>query len=316
MIGAVNAYFARLSSAFGEGWTRFWFTPSDPTTLSAMRLLVGLVAVYLHATLLFDLVPFFGPNGLLPVREIAPLEGGTFSYLNYLSTPAELYTIHLLGLAILLAFALGLWTRLTAVLSLIVFLSDVQRAPMITGRTEPLVAMMLAYLCLAPCGRRFSIDSLLATSPSGPLDPDAQLSTSATIATRLIQIHLALWIAMMGFSKLTGETWWTGSGVWWLIARRESRLVDLSWLHATPTLIDLWTHAVVLFELAFPILVWNRLARPLMLALAVVIWSSLALITGDITFAVTLMIAAIAFIPPETVRAAADRLSWPKRARA
>jgi hypothetical protein len=314
MIGAIKAYFARLSSAFGEGWTRFWFTPSDPTTLSAMRLLVGLVAVYLHATLLFDLVPFFGANGLLPVRDIAALEGRTFSYLNYLSTPAELYTIHLLGLAILLAFALGLWTRVTSILSLVVFLSDVHRAPMITGRTEPLVAMLLAYLCLAPCGGRFSIDSLLAARPRGPLDPDAELSTSATIATRLIQVHLVLWIAMMGFSKLTGETWWTGSGVWWLIARRESRLVDLSWLHATPTLIDLWTHAVVLFELAFPILVWNRLARPLMLALGVAIWVSLALITGDITFAVTLVIASMAFVSPETVRAVADRYSWRKHA--
>ena len=67
-----------------QGWTRFWFTPSDPATLSAMRLLIGAGRVYLHATLSFDLVAFFGPNGLLPTAEIAPLEGGTFSYLNYL----------------------------------------------------------------------------------------------------------------------------------------------------------------------------------------------------------------------------------------
>ena len=118
---------------------------------------------------------------------------------------------------------------------------------------------------------------------------------------------------MMGFTNSRAIPGGAGSGVWWLIARRESRLVDLSWLHAIPTLIDVWTHAIVLFELAFPILVWNRLARPLLLALAVVIWTSLALITGDITFAVTLMIAAMAFVPPETVRTAADRLSWPKR---
>ena len=40
-----------------------------------MRLLTGLVVVYLHATLAFDLVPLFGPNGLLPAADIAPLGG-------------------------------------------------------------------------------------------------------------------------------------------------------------------------------------------------------------------------------------------------
>ena len=42
--------------------------------------------------------------------------------------------------------------------------------------------------------------------------------------------------------------------MWWLIARPESRLVDLTWLYPTPKLIDLWTHAIVLFELGFPVL--------------------------------------------------------------
>jgi hypothetical protein len=210
-----------------------------------------------------------------------------------------------LGLAVLALFTTGLWTRFTSVLALIVFLSDVQRAPMITGRTEPIVAMLLAYLCIGPSGRRFSLDRLLADRhrASGEWDNASELWTSATIATRLIQVHLALWIAMMGFSKLTGDTWWNGLGVWWLIARRESRLIDLSWLHAYPDVIDMWTHAIVLFELVFPILIWNRLARPLLLAFAALIWTSLALITGDITFALALGTAALAFGSPDTVLA-------------
>ncbi len=265
---------------------------------------VGLLAVYLHGTLLFDLVAFFGPDGLLPTAEIAPLEGGTFSYLNYLSSPAELWTVQLLGLAVLLLFTVGFWTRATSVLALVVFLSDVQRAPMITGPTEPIVAMLLAYLCLAPCGQRFSFDRWLATRRGSANAPaESALSTAATIATRLIQVHLALWVAMMGFSKLTGDTWWSGLGIWWLIARPESRLVDFTWLHTSPRLIDLWTHTVVFFELSFPILVWIPLARPLALAAGLVVWTSLALVTGDMTFAVALAIASMAFISPALIAA-------------
>ena len=89
MIASVTDYFRRLGEGFGQGWTRFWFTPGDAATVSAIRMGVGLIVVYLHATLSFDLVALFGPNGLLPVADIEPLEGGSFSYLNYLVAPAN-----------------------------------------------------------------------------------------------------------------------------------------------------------------------------------------------------------------------------------
>src|SRR5262245_35485043 len=154
---SIGQYFSQLTRSFGQGWTRFWFTPGDPAALCLMRLLVGLLVVYLHATLSWDLVAFFGPNGLLPARAIEPLEEGAFSYLNYLSAPRELWVVHMLGLAVLVAFAAGLWTRLTSILALVVFLSDINRAPMITGRAESVSAMVMCYLWLAPCGARFSL---------------------------------------------------------------------------------------------------------------------------------------------------------------
>lgn len=302
MIHAIPQYFGRLAEGFGRGWTRFWFTPSDPSTVSAIRLLAGLVAVYLHATLSFDLLAFFGPDGMLPVAQIAPLEGNTFSYLNFLQTPAELWMIHLLGLAVLVAFAAGFWTRTASILALIVVLSNINRAPMITGRTEAILAMVMLYLCLAPCGRRFSIDALIkARKPPNVTQQGTELSTTATIATRLIQIHLCLLIAMMGLSQLSGDIWWSGLGIWFLITREQSRLVDFTWLHTSPYVIDFWTHLVVLFELAFPLLIWIRLARPLLLALAAAVWTSLALVTGDLTFVAMMCVASVAFVSPEFV---------------
>ena len=298
MIKHVSDYFARLGGAFGAGWTGFWFTPSDPAMLGLIRLLTGLVVVYLHATLTFDLVDLFGPNGLLPAAEIAPLEQNTWSYLNYFSSPGELMGAHLVGLAVMVLFAVGLWTRVTSVGALVVFLSDVNRAPMITSRTEIIAAMLLFYLCFAPCGRRLSIDWLLARRARGAVATQAgELSTMATIATRLIQVHLALLVAMMGLSKLLGESWWNGEAVWWLLARRES-LGDWSSLRSNPKLVELWTHAVVYFELAFPVLVWVPLARPLVLAAGVLVWASIGVATGELTFALLMCIAALAFIPP------------------
>jgi hypothetical protein len=311
MITATRNYFAELSDRFAQGWTRFWFTPTDPATLCAMRLLIGLVVVYLHASLTPDLVTLFGREGLLPVAEIAPLEAGNFSYLNYLSRPSDLWIAHFAGLAILGLFTAGLWTRVTTVLALVVLLSDINRAPMLSGRADQVAAMIMFYLCFAPAGRRYSLDSWLKRRAADRVYDDETLFTTATIATRLIQVHLALLVAMMGFSKLTGDAWWTGQAMWWLIARQESRWVDLTGLHAAPKLIDLWTHAIVLFELVFPVVIWVPLARPLLIAAGIVIWSSLVLVTGDVPFALTMIIASMAFVSPTWVRSIIGRQAPP-----
>lgn len=45
-----------------SGWCRFWFTAADPTPLCLMRIVAGLLTLYVHIAYTFDLVAFFGPN--------------------------------------------------------------------------------------------------------------------------------------------------------------------------------------------------------------------------------------------------------------
>ncbi len=44
-------------------WYRFWFMPTDPTTLGLMRIVTGLLVIYVHLAYCFDLQEFFGPRG-------------------------------------------------------------------------------------------------------------------------------------------------------------------------------------------------------------------------------------------------------------
>jgi hypothetical protein len=101
---------------------------------------------------------------------------------------------------------------------------------------------------------------------------------------------------------LAGQSWWSGEAMWYLVARTESRLLDLTFLHAHPFAINLWTHAVVAFALLFGVLIWNRLARPLLLVLAVVIWLPLAFVTGSLAWFAMLLIANLAFASPSWLR--------------
>jgi hypothetical protein len=44
-------------------WCRFWFTPSDPTPLCLMRIVAGLLALYVHISYTFDLQALEGKDG-------------------------------------------------------------------------------------------------------------------------------------------------------------------------------------------------------------------------------------------------------------
>jgi len=61
-------------------WTRFWLTPGDPTTLAFMRIMTGVLALYVHLCYCFDLRTFFGPNAFWDLPAVnAEREGFPFA---------------------------------------------------------------------------------------------------------------------------------------------------------------------------------------------------------------------------------------------
>ncbi len=307
MIGAVSQYLSTLSKNCGETWNSFWFQPADPLPLSLIRLLTGGVTLYWYLTLAPDLDQFFGSGGLLPVETVRQLEGSfassEWSYFNHLSNRSELWTAYWLGAAVILAFFVGCFTRLAAPLTLIVVLATIHRAPPITGQVEPVLAMALFYLALGPSGARLSLDAWRAArrAPNGATRP-APINRSTIwtgVVTRAFQVHLAMFYATMGLSKLYSEQWWGGVGTWWLLTRSESRLVDLTLLHRHPYVINFWSHATVVVELAMATLIWVRVARPLLLVLSAVTLTLLTLVTGQVTFLLMMLIANLIFLPSE-----------------
>ncbi|MBX7167006.1 MAG: hypothetical protein K1X74_11800 [Pirellulales bacterium] len=299
----MTGYFRDFGRAVSEGWNRFWFTPSDPLPLCVVRLLSGCLALYYLATLTPDLQELFGPKGLLLSETVREYRGDDFlawSYLDYLREPTELLLVHLLGLTIVALYTVGAFARITSVLALVVMLSYFHRAPLITTEFEPLVAMMMFYVCLGPCGRRLSIDAWRRGRRGASIAGPATWSWAATVATRLLQIHLSAAVLMMALAKLRGDVWWTGEAMWWLLSRPESRLVDLTGtLYDRPLLYTTWTHVQVIYEMTFAILVWNRWLRPLLVVVGWLVWPLLAVATSMCTFAVAMMAASCIFLPPE-----------------
>ncbi|HVA48668.1 MAG TPA: hypothetical protein VNH11_20040 [Pirellulales bacterium] len=335
-----EGYFKRLTTECGRGWTRFWFAPSDPIALGGLRIGVGLIALYWLATFTPDLDRYFGAHGLVPLGTLRQLEEPTrdgnrqtapeqvreampreyrFSYLDHVRSPGGLLAAHLAGMAAVALFTCGVFTPVSSIATLVVVLSYLHRGPMLTSQVEPLMAFVLLYLCLGPSGSACSVDRWRkerrtpGSLPAGSIGPlVARSSTWATVSLRLIQVHLTLVYAMMAVGKLGGHgqgdnVWWSGMGMWYLIARTEQRMLDLTALHQWPLLVHAGSYAVMFWQAAFPIFVWNRLARPLMLGINAVMWALLAPILGNIPFAVMMIVASLAFVAPEKLRAVVSR---------
>lgn len=300
---AKPGYFHELSEQFGSSWTRFWFTPRDPSTVCAMRIVVGLLAAYFVLSHTADLQTWFGPEGILNSQAIAQIEDASISpgayhlsYLHWAKTSTVLWILHGVGLLVIAGFVVGLWTRFTSIGALVVVLAYVHRGPLLTGQFEPVLTMLLVYLCLAPSGSYWSLDAWRAGKPTVPP------SWTANVAVRLMQIHLAGFSVLIGLNMLAADTWWTGEAMWWLVARSETRLVDLSGWIPSMVVINAWTHFTVTYLLVFGILVWNRLARPILLVLGVPVWIGLALASGLVAWCLAMCVASLAFVDCSRLR--------------
>jgi hypothetical protein len=309
--------FSELAESFGERWNRFWFAPSDPLPACILRIVVGLLAAAHFLDVGVGLSDWYSTEGVVSpasMQRLLELTGGEaqyhVSYLNRLPASTGLWLIHGLAIGAALAFSAGLLTRLSGALTLIAVLAYIHRLPLLASHIDPVLSFLLLYLCISPCGAYLSVDRRLF----GPDKKRSLLrlvaglpepSMTARIGLRLIQVHVAMFYAMMGLTKLYGDAWWDGNAVWILLAQTESRPLDLTGLRSAGQLgeyaLNFWTHAIVYFELTFAVLIWTRIGRPVLLGLSVVVWLSIIIVTGQLLFGLAMLACSVAFVPAEAL---------------
>lgn len=319
MISAAREYARDVWAA----WDRFWFTPSDPATLSAIRLLAGAMLLYTHLIWSLDLDSFFSPDGWRPVsfnQEIDAYLAGpidaphrwNWSYFNYIESATLRWTVHVAALVVFLLLTIGLFSRTMAVLG---FLAAVSYSNRITPGAyfglDTINIMLAMYLMVGPCGARYSLDRLWKLRHGA--DPATPPSVAANVAIRLIQLHMCIIYLFSGIGKTRGAQWWYGSAAWYSFANmgyQTSGLIDLpSRLADHPLLINFMTHLTLFWELSYAALIWPRLTRSWVLLMAVFVHAGIIFALGMPTFGFVMLIGNLAFVSPRTVQKAFDPIS-------
>ncbi|WP_417739183.1 HTTM domain-containing protein [Rosistilla oblonga] len=298
----IASYFAELTTL----WDRFWFTPTAPHTLAAIRIAIGLMLLYTHLVLASQLLAFVGTDAWVTTDTVRQLHENDYawSYLWYVDSPAILWTHHLVTIAVTICFACGIFTRLTAPAAWFLQLMYMHRLTGALFGLDQMTTMITMYLMLTPCGSVWSVDAWLrrrrdaAGRPSRWWLPSASPSIAANIGTRLLQLHLCVIYLFGGVSKMRGEMWWDGTATWFAVSNYEYQSMDMTWIVHYPILFAALSHATVLWETFYCALVWPRLTRPWVLLTAVMVHGGIAMFLGMITFGVTMIIANAIFIPP------------------
>jgi hypothetical protein len=219
------------------------------------------------------------------------------------------------GLLVLVLFTLGLFSRVTAVLSWLIMVSTARRAPVLYFGFDE--ATLTGLFCLAvsfASGQALALDRLLARrrsrrrregepgekgTSSGGIPPP---TVSANLGLRLIQLHLCLIYAAAGLAKLQGRAWWNGDATLMILLAPEYRRGDFTWLAAYPRFLNLLTHATVALEILYPVLVWVRVLRPLMVLGMVLLHLGIDYTLGLTEFSLSMIAGNLAFVSGPALR--------------
>lgn len=316
MIRLITDYVRELLRGTVAAWDRFWFAAVDPATLSLIRILAGAMLFYTHLVWTRGLDDFLGPNSWLQPEAVqsymnsvsdnlnTPAVETSFawSYLWLIKSNGLLWTVHLAGLVVFAMLTIGWYSRITSVLAYAITVAYVNRLPGSLFGLDQINALLAMYLMFGPSGARYSVDRWLATRQLGAAAAPVAPSVGANIATRLMQLHMCVIYFFAGISKLQGPAWWNGSALWGAVANLEYQSIELTWLATWPMTVALMTHVTIAWEVSYCALVWPRLTRPIVIALALPLHLGIAFGLGMITFGLAMLIGNAAFISPWVVR--------------
>ncbi len=297
-----------------HAWDRFWFTPRRPHVLSLLRIVTGAMLLYGHLVLASQLMSFLGDSAWINNDTARGLHDGAFgitdagrSYLWYINNPALLWAHQGLAIAVSAAFMIGFLTRITGPLAWFIQLMFIHRLTGALFGLDQIVTYSVMYLMLAPTGSAFSVDAWIRKLIIDKVQtsrrlawffPDESESVSANVATRLLQLHLCVIYLFGGLSKAGGETWWNGTAVWYAIGNYEYQSMDMTWLAGYPRVVSLLSNITLFWEVFYCALVWPRLTRPFVLAIAIAVHGGIALFLGMATFGLMMVAANMIFVEP------------------
>ena len=276
-------------------WSDFWFSPRSLLNLAIFRIVLCGTMFVMYLDRLRDVGLFYSETALVP-RASALLVIPEFfrpPIETFFWQDSQAYFFHLFLVVGLLALALGVGGRLLMLFVWLLHISFLQRNYSIAFGADLIGGIFLLYLAFTQSCERLSIIRYFRKKNTAVASSD--LLTS--VFYRMIQLQLCIIYGYTGMEKLKGASWWDGTALWSVLANPQMVIADMTWVRSVPYIVIATTFMTVLFEVYFPVLVWNKKIRGFVLVFGVFFHSGIGLLMALWSFALIMMSPYILFVP-------------------
>ena len=202
-------------------------------------------------------------NNLVPKKDII-LQLASFFHTDEIQTLECIKYIYCFFIILLL---IGVFTRVTAFFTWTLHITIVKSVFVFYYGIDYLTTTALLYCILMPVAGRLSLDYKLFK----------RNETIDYFYLRVIQLHVCIIYFFTGFDKAVGHYWWNGINMWRALMRTSLHHYDLSLLAKNPFILTISGITLVLLELSYCILIWQKQTRKMMLGFVILLHIAIAL---------------------------------------
>jgi hypothetical protein len=233
----------------------------------------------------------WGPQAQIDWTTYAHTTSNWFALYRYGGAAAFSEALYYASIAVCLANAVGVMPRLLGLLFSITTSATLFRDDFAMDGGHTLLVILSIYLIFADT----SALSLLPIERRKPGSPTLGIFHNGAMAAVSLQVCLVYYWS--GFYKLSGTTWRHGTALYYALHDPTFSWPGISNLIYThPTLVALGTFATIVFQAAFPFLMWVRPVKPVLVAIGFAFHLLIAVLMGLVTFSLTMMSADLALL--------------------
>jgi hypothetical protein len=295
-------------SRLAAAWNRFWFRPVAPHLYAALRILWGLLAL-MNLFGVADLQAYWYLDGL-----VAPAPTLTQSIALRFGPDTAVAPWIIGGSALVyVLMILGLGSSFTVALAFVALFVEKEWNQLPLSSAFQVHFVLMFCLALADTGEVWSLDAWLRRRRGNSIT-----RTTRIWPLRLFRAQVALIYFMTGFWKFQDVHWRDGSALHYVMSNFDFRRFPVpppAWADGPLTFL---TYLTLIWELAFPFLLLNRVTRFLALGLGVALHFGMWTLLEIGPFSFVMIGSYLAFVDPDWFAATATRLQerWAQRRRA
>ena len=230
-------------------WTGFWFESYSVARWRLFRVANCSIMFVAYLVRHFSLKDFYSTSIGIYVPD--PSQYVTMAYRwnlfeNLLPSPAAAWAIpvlHGIYLASLLMLIFAVLPRAAAIVAFVLHISFIHANIGAVYGVDLIFTFYLFFMCLASDRVK-----------QGDQGPRAWISS---MAFRFAQIQLCIIYAFSGWEKLKGAAWWNGDAMWAVVANPQMARFDFTWLSHLPLVLAFTAYLTLIWEIYFPVLVWQ-----------------------------------------------------------